>query len=179
MKRYLLVSDAVYPQQVPTFSRRVDEAWHQFVLFTREYTEFCAQSFGRYMHHRPGYWLESTQHETMAFEEFAATYASLFGERPPALWRDDHELRLDDRIRFERLDARFEVRVVDERAELLVVDGASPEIIARVDAWGAPALTFVAAHPCFYIRELPGLDDEDRLALAHALISSWEFCLTF
>jgi hypothetical protein len=31
----------------------VDEMWHTFVLFTREYTEFCQRHFGRYLHHAP------------------------------------------------------------------------------------------------------------------------------
>lgn len=31
----------------------IDEMWHNFVLFTREYVEFCSRFFGRYMHHAP------------------------------------------------------------------------------------------------------------------------------
>lgn len=34
-------------------SRAVDEAWHEFILFTREYAAFCRGAFGRYLHHTP------------------------------------------------------------------------------------------------------------------------------
>lgn len=30
-----------------------DVAWHAFILRTREYTEYCRQRFGRYVHHEP------------------------------------------------------------------------------------------------------------------------------
>ncbi|WP_437803053.1 hypothetical protein [Sorangium sp. So ce693] len=93
MMPYLLVVDAMVPRTVPTFSPRVDEAWHQFVLFTNEYIDFCKRFSDRYVHHEPGYWLESTLHAKVAFDEFAATYESLFEERPPELWQDEHDLR--------------------------------------------------------------------------------------
>ena len=31
----------------------IDEMWHNFVLFSREYTEYCHDCFGRYIHHAP------------------------------------------------------------------------------------------------------------------------------
>ncbi|MGH8584811.1 MAG: glycine-rich domain-containing protein [Gammaproteobacteria bacterium] len=34
-------------------SQIVDEAWHEFILCTREYAEFCQQAFGRFLHHTP------------------------------------------------------------------------------------------------------------------------------
>lgn len=34
-------------------SRAVDEAWHEFILDTREYAGFCAAAFGEYLHHTP------------------------------------------------------------------------------------------------------------------------------
>src|SRR5436190_16668752 len=34
-------------------SRAVDEAWHEFILDTRCYTDFCAGAFGDYLHHMP------------------------------------------------------------------------------------------------------------------------------
>lgn len=34
-------------------SQAVDEAWHEFILFTREYVAFCARAFGGYLHHTP------------------------------------------------------------------------------------------------------------------------------
>ncbi|MEE3371137.1 MAG: hypothetical protein VX346_17525 [Planctomycetota bacterium] len=37
-----------------TPSHVVDLAWHEWILFTRAYTEFCQTQFGRYIHHTPG-----------------------------------------------------------------------------------------------------------------------------
>lgn len=34
-------------------SRAVDDAWHEFILMSRHYTEFCKHAFGRYLHHSP------------------------------------------------------------------------------------------------------------------------------
>jgi hypothetical protein len=178
LKRFFLLGDACYPQGVPMFSRRVDVAWHQFVLFTREYSDFCERFFHRYLHHRPT-WIEDRGDEPMGFETFAAIYESLFGERPPPVWQDDTEIRLDDRIRHDRFDVRFDTRLEGEKAELLVLGAQAPEIVVRVDAWAEPALRFIGSHPCFYVRELPGLDDEDKAALATALVGTREFCLTF
>ncbi len=31
----------------------IDEMWHNFILFTRPYSQFCEQFFGFYMHHAP------------------------------------------------------------------------------------------------------------------------------
>lgn len=33
--------------------RIIDEMWHTFILFTREYHQFCARFFGAYIHHAP------------------------------------------------------------------------------------------------------------------------------
>ena len=31
----------------------IDEMWHNFVLFSREYMKYCHDCFGRYIHHAP------------------------------------------------------------------------------------------------------------------------------
>jgi len=31
----------------------VDEAWHEFILFTRSYRAFCRKALGRFLHHTP------------------------------------------------------------------------------------------------------------------------------
>lgn len=39
----------------------IDEMWHTFILFTREYSAFCERNFGRYIHHAPTTYLEKQQ----------------------------------------------------------------------------------------------------------------------
>ena len=34
-------------------SQVVDAAWHEFILFTRSYKEFCTRALGRFLHHTP------------------------------------------------------------------------------------------------------------------------------
>ena len=34
-------------------SQAVDDAWHEFSLFTRQYDSFCRHAFGRFLHHTP------------------------------------------------------------------------------------------------------------------------------
>lgn len=34
-------------------SQVVDVAWHEFILFTRAYEQFCQQALGRFLHHTP------------------------------------------------------------------------------------------------------------------------------
>ncbi len=34
-------------------SQAVNDAWHEFILFTRQYDKFCRHAFGRFLHHTP------------------------------------------------------------------------------------------------------------------------------
>ncbi|HEX9680976.1 MAG TPA: hypothetical protein VGA32_05950, partial [Anaerolineales bacterium] len=34
-------------------SPKIDEVWHAFILFTREYADFCQAVFGEFIHHVP------------------------------------------------------------------------------------------------------------------------------
>lgn len=34
-------------------SQAVDVAWHEFILFTKAYQDFCQQGLGRFLHHTP------------------------------------------------------------------------------------------------------------------------------
>ena len=54
LKRYLVFARARRDRIYGMHSSRVDEAWHQFVLFTHEYIEFSQRYFGRYIQHYPG-----------------------------------------------------------------------------------------------------------------------------
>jgi len=38
---------------MPRSMREIDEMWHEFILFTEAYSNFCAEYFGEYMHHLP------------------------------------------------------------------------------------------------------------------------------
>lgn len=48
----------VYPRPVDgsdaaTEIAKIDEMWHTFILFTRDYADFCERHFGLFVHHAP------------------------------------------------------------------------------------------------------------------------------
>ncbi|MCX7146367.1 MAG: hypothetical protein NT042_09225, partial [Sulfuritalea sp.] len=34
-------------------SQAVDDLWHEFILYTKAYDDFCKHAFGRFLHHTP------------------------------------------------------------------------------------------------------------------------------
>lgn len=42
-------------------SQGVDDLWHEFILYTKNYDQFCRQAFGRFLHHTPAVALDSGQ----------------------------------------------------------------------------------------------------------------------
>ena len=48
-------------------SKVVDNLWHEFILNTREYEQFCQQAFGRYLHHTP---MDSAQYSVKSKKYF-------------------------------------------------------------------------------------------------------------
>lgn len=40
-------------------SQAVDDLWHEFILYTRDYEQFCRKAFGRFMHHTPAIVLDA------------------------------------------------------------------------------------------------------------------------
>ncbi|WP_171014173.1 hypothetical protein [Chitinivorax sp. B] len=49
-------------------SRIVDELWHEFILFTRNYQSFCKQAFGYFLHHTPAAAMSSEQTQRRAIK---------------------------------------------------------------------------------------------------------------
>lgn len=66
-----------------TPSVKIDEAWHEFILFTRLYTKICLHHFGRYIHHSPG---GDNSDNAVRFELTLQNYERAFGPVPRGLW---------------------------------------------------------------------------------------------
>jgi hypothetical protein len=64
-------------------SREVDEVWHTFILFTRDYMSFCDRVYGSYLHHQPS--IPSQPLGSEPAQLFIEAYRQEFGE-PPAIW---------------------------------------------------------------------------------------------
>lgn len=171
VKRYLVLADADQTRAWNMYSLRVDEAWHQFILFTTQYAAFCQRYFGRFIPHNPSNAPKpekpARQIESTSFDQFAAYYAELFGEPLPQVWFDERTVTLDRRL-FTRWAGPLAVRTVDDGVELLNADGIP---LFAVNDLAREALEFIAGTGAFYVRELPGdLDDEEKVGLAAALV---------
>lgn len=83
-KKYMALV-ALGHTEVAMTSPEVDEIWHNFILFTREYGEFCEKLCGRMIHHRPNTSRRPGLPEG-SVREFVSAYNKFFGE-PPPIWR--------------------------------------------------------------------------------------------
>ncbi|WP_338787199.1 hypothetical protein [Metabacillus sp. FJAT-53654] len=51
LKRYFILTSLL--KESPMFSQKVDELWHQMLMFTREYDDFSKKYLGTILHHSP------------------------------------------------------------------------------------------------------------------------------
>jgi hypothetical protein len=62
-------------------SKKVDKAWHEFLLFTREYEQFCRKRYGRFMHHDP---YEAPSRD--GYHDTIRAYTAAYGRPSPRIW---------------------------------------------------------------------------------------------
>lgn len=88
-------------------SQVVDVAWHEFILFTKEYHRFCKRALGRYIHHTPA---EAMRTRTDAQEDIKRTWRiachreninPLSPSKLPLLFAIDSKLKIDDGFKYE------------------------------------------------------------------------------
>jgi hypothetical protein len=93
-------------------SKAVDEAWHEMILMTREYTWFCQQAFGHYLHHSP----ESTLDVSM--DELLAETIALVDKHdlPMVLFTADTDARLEHGTHWHSSDLH-RLRILAKAAE--------------------------------------------------------------
>jgi hypothetical protein len=170
VKRYLLLSHLDPGVSWSMHSMRVDEAWHQFVLFTREYVDFCNRCFGAYMHHSPSNAPKSPGEEeakTSTFQSFRVRYEALFGGRLPDVWFDDRSVTMSRRVINDHA-GRSHVSVDGGMVSLVGADGT---IVLSVSDIAREALGFMSRTGSFYVRELPGhLTDDEKVGLVATLV---------
>lgn len=63
LRQYFHICNMARHRFVSMPSQVVDVAWHEFILFTSNYAEFCNKAFGRFLHHSPA---ETMQQTTIA-----------------------------------------------------------------------------------------------------------------
>src|SRR5438034_449277 len=101
VKRWIALIRTDRTRDWEMYSARIDEVWHQFILFTREYIEFCNRFFGAYVSHFPSNAPETdfTSHaDAVTLEEFGERYKAMFGECLPDVWSDHKSVTTRRRI---------------------------------------------------------------------------------
>lgn len=53
LRQYFMTYHKSKYRHVSMPSEVVDDLWHEFILYTRNYGQFCKQAFGRFFHHTP------------------------------------------------------------------------------------------------------------------------------
>ena len=66
-----------------TPSHTVDLAWHEFILCTRLYADFCRRHFGRFIHHHPGGKREENHDQ---FRQTIKLYNLRYGKAVERFW---------------------------------------------------------------------------------------------
>ena len=173
--RYLVLADSDPSTSWKMYSTRVDEAWHQFVLFTVEYTEFCHDFFGGYRHHSPSNapsprsGPESRPDaEESTFDGFGRTYEQVFGETLPEVWFDHRTITPRRRLLNSHVDG---LTLTEGGGGTVGLIGPAGLVVFEVNDIAGEALRFIASHGSFFVRELPGdLTDEEKIALASGLV---------
>lgn len=77
----------IYEKPMGMISPHVDAVWHRFILYTREYTIFCREIVGEYMHHIPCGPSDGGDKEILErdCEAFRSAYRDAFGEMPQVI----------------------------------------------------------------------------------------------
>ncbi len=84
VKRFLCVKVLRDPTPMGCFGLSVAAAWHAFILDTQLYEEFCANSYGKTIHHKPSNYGVGVQDNTVWMSFYRTWYGKF-----PSLWKVD------------------------------------------------------------------------------------------
>lgn len=170
LERYLILSRE-HDQTLPMFSAVVDAAWHHFVLFTREYRDYCERRLGGFLHHVPaGAPGEEQPEPVMSREQFAAAYEHRFGPLP-WVWDDSRFVRDCIRVKHSRYLQPGTYLEQDAARVHLMLGGEPRQLLCSSELRAQPALEFISGHSEFLVRELPALRNAaERLRLIRPLV---------
>ncbi len=102
LREYFHISLNARRQMVAMPSQVVDLAWHEFILFTRDYDYFCRKALGRFLHHTPA---EAMKTPTQASEGIKHAWrlacqreriSPKAAHKLPLLFAIDAQLNIDD-----------------------------------------------------------------------------------
>lgn len=106
LREYFHICNATGRSAVSMPSQVVDVAWHEFILFTRIYEDFCTHAFRRFLHHTPAQTMQSptvAQHGIKLAWRLACSRESIKPESPthlPLLFAMDARLDICDGFKY-------------------------------------------------------------------------------
>ena len=103
LRDWFAVCAATGGRQVAMPSPVVDDLWHEFLLFTRDYASFCDAAFGRFLHHTPTEAMTQDEYDGQAVALRTTYEAALLRHRGaglPALFCLDAQLGLPGAPRY-------------------------------------------------------------------------------
>lgn len=84
-KQFLFLCGTVKGRFAPP-SESIDEAWHNFILYTEDYNAFCLKYFGHFVHHRPKHKDDQGSGDKLLLEKTVSEGKRLFGNQLSANW---------------------------------------------------------------------------------------------
>ena len=171
LKKYLIIVASNRKRVWSIYSVRIDSVWHEFILFTEAYAEYCKTYFGTYIHHSPSNAPQtdgSSPKPIESWNNFCAEYVQMFGSAPPDIWNDAYGLTGSHRVINESTELM--IRRAGNEIELI---GAHQKPVLAVNDLAYDALDFICRTRSFYVRELPGdLSASEKVGLIAVLVKS-------
>ncbi len=92
LKKYLILSALITNNGsgVGMYSKDVDNLWHSFILFTKDYADFCSKFCNHFIHHIPETNKNTTPEKLEEirndFQAFIKNYEETFQEEINSIW---------------------------------------------------------------------------------------------
>ncbi|SEN59917.1 hypothetical protein [Paenibacillus sp. OV219] len=178
LKRYFLMCGVL--RGVPMYSARVDDVWHEMLMFTREYEQFCKQFCGALIHHAPH--TPGGKPDPGERAWFDWIYGELFLPAPASgqLWGPfyrtpmSHELmreleqESDEVLRSRRFNERAAeqfpdmdatIRYIIERGRMLTASSGQEQSYRDRDDWTGMGMSTGLLSGMFFASSLGPIDD--------------------
>ncbi|MBL8511476.1 MAG: hypothetical protein JNM52_07505 [Betaproteobacteria bacterium] len=131
-------------QLVSMPSQAADDLWHEFILYTRHYHDFCQKAFGGFLHHTPAVVLGKGQQGNAGLRRCWWQTCRIENINPrnptrlPLLFALDAKLKIEDGFRYVA-DCQSVRRQGDNNSSAMVYCGGDfgdSNIDGGLDGWG-------------------------------------------
>ena len=174
VKRYLLLNRMDQSKVWEMYSLRIDEVWHQFVLFTRQYIDFCTRYYGGYLPHNPEQRARSRPRTIQADPspwQPSASSKLITRTCSASLCRTAGTTRGASVCTVGCWTRKSEDCCSGLTGDTVELVNGSGEVVFAVNSLALEAMSFIADTGAFYVRELPGhVDNDEKIALVATLV---------